>query len=214
MHRVFRLFLMSGILLAAAASQAQQAGLRVRGDVVAVDGVNLQIKAPTGEIGMIKLLDSLRVSIESRATLADVVPGVYVGTTSAPQPDGSLRAVQIRIFPEAMRGTGEGHRNMDPQGNNTMTNATVADVGSKQSANTMTNATVANMSDARTMTLKYKDGEKLVIIPPDVAVISTEIGTRAALVPGVHVVVTVNKLTDGSVATERVTVGKDGAVPM
>ena len=216
MIRTSRILFAGLLMLACASAQAQESAQRVRGEVVVQAGNSLTVKTATGEALSIRLTDTARVTQESRVDLMSIVPGVYVGATSVPQPDGTLRAVQIRIFPEALRGIGEGHRPLTPQGGSTMTNATVSNMASP-SSNTMTNATVSKVageSQARTMVLKYKEGEKLVIIPDDVVVIQTEIVDRSALVPGAHVVVTATRQSDGSLSAERVTVGKAGSVPM
>jgi hypothetical protein len=205
------ILLVATLLASLSSAQAQQSTQRIRGDVIALQDSRLQIKTPTGDTLSVKLADTARITVESRVDLSAVVPGVFVGTTSAPQTDGSLRAVQIRIFPEALRGTGEGHRLMDPQGRNTMTNATVT------ALNTMTNATVTTLAgagSARSMTLKFKDGEKQVFVPEDVPVILAEMGDRSLLIPGAHIVANIIQQTDGSATTERITVGKNGSQPM
>jgi hypothetical protein len=216
----------SCLLLGLSQAQAQQAPSRIRGDVVALQGAALQIRTAGGEALTVSLGDSARIMVESRVTLAAVVPGVFVGTTSEPQPDGTLRAVQIRIFPEALRGTGEGHRPMNTPAHNTMTNATVTRIAAASapaslpaSAPTMTNATVTALAGAaaqgHSMTLTYKDGAQRIVIPDDVAVIQAELGSRSQLVPGAHVVLTPGAVgVDGRISSDRVTIGKDGSMPM
>jgi len=132
--------------------------------------------------------------------------------TAAPQADGMLLASRVNIFPEAMRGAGEGHRPMT--GNDTMTNATVAAVAS--GGNTMTNATVGSVdaaSGARRLTLQYKGGEKQAIVPPNVPMAMLELGDRAALKPGLALIVNATRAADGSMSTASVAIGKNGAPP-
>src|ERR1035437_6622125 len=112
----------SGIIFAQSTTQ------RIHGDVVALDGASLQIKSLEGESLTVKLTDDVRLTAVSRADLKAITEGSFVGATAVPQPDGTLKATEVHIFPESMRGTGEGHRPMDSQPGSTMTNATVARV--------------------------------------------------------------------------------------
>lgn len=200
-----------GLAIGYTPAQAQDAVQRIRADVVAVQGQTLQIKTTTGETLSVMLADKLRVLQETSVTLAAVKPGVFVGTTSEPQADGSLRAVLIRIFPEALRGIGEGHRPMNTPAHNTMTNATVTQVAT--TGPTMTNATVT-AAQANTMTLTYKGGERNIQVPADVPVVQDEIATAALLVPGAHVTVTATADGTGRFTSDRITVGRDGFAPM
>ena len=140
--------------------------------------------------------------------------------TAAPQADGTLVASEVQVFPESMRGTGEGHRPMSPDSGAsagaTMTNATVASVAGAKAGNTMTNATVSSVAPgerAMRMTLTYKGGEKIVVVPEGILVFMTEVADRSSLVPGAHVVAYVAKQPDGILVAERVSVGKNGYVP-
>lgn len=191
--------------------QAQQVVQRIHADVEAVNGHTLRVRTTGGEAVVIQLAERVRVLQERRVTLAAVMPGVFVGTTSEPQADGSLRAVLIRIFPEALRGIGEGHRPMNTPAHSTMTNATVSQLA--VAGSTMTNATVS-MATASAMTLTYKGGKRVIQIPADVPVVQDELGTTELLVPGAHVTVTATEDEAGNLGTERITVGKDGFAPM
>jgi hypothetical protein len=189
---------------------------RIGGDVIAIDNGQLQMKSRAGETVAVKLAPTTSVSARSRADLATITPGAFVGTTAIPQPDGTLRATEVHIFPESMRGTGEGHRPYDSTPGGTMTNATVSSVARQGAGSTMTNATVSNVGGAagsRTMKLTYKGGEKTVVIPVDTPIVTVEPGDRSLLVPGAHIVVTATKQADGTLMSDRVTVGKDGLVP-
>ena len=146
-----------------------------------------------------KLADNFAVSAIVRRNLAAVVPGAFVGTATMSNPDGTLRALEVLVFPEAARGSGEGHYPWDLQPGSMMTNATVSDV--------------VAVDAARRMTLRYKDGEKVVVVPPDAPIVSFEPGDRAMLVPGAHVILGAARQPDGTLTASRISVGKDGLVP-
>jgi RNase P/RNase MRP subunit p29 len=180
-------------------AHAQAPAQRIRGDVVALDGNTLQVKSRTGEALTVKLADNFTVSAVAKRDLAAVVPGLFIGTATMTKPDGTLEALEVLIFPDAARGSNEGHYPWDLQPGSMMTNATVADV--------------VAVDTARKMTLKYKDGENVVIVPPGAPVVTFEPGDRAMLVPGAHVMFGANKQPDGTLTAARVNVGKDGLVP-
>ena len=227
MQRVISFTVWSAALLAGAAVAQQPvappAQQHVRGDVVALKGDALEVKSSSGEAVKLKLADNAGVSLVSKADVGSIGDGAFVGTTAVPQADGTLRAVEVHVFPDSMRGTGEGHRPWDLQPGSTMTNATVAKVddsgGEAQSGgtgSTMTNATVAKVDEsggARKLSLKYKDGEKTVVVPPGTPVVRLEPGDRSKLVPGAHVFVIASRQPDGTLIAERLNVGKDGLVP-
>jgi len=185
-------------VLAASAAFAQQT-VRIRGPVEAVDGSTLTVKA--GEAGevKVKLADNAAVFGVIKAGLADIKPGTFIGVGAMPQADGSQRAIQITIFAETLRGTGEGHRPWD-RPNTTMTNATV-------------DTTVAGV-DGQVITVKYKDGEKKIIVAPDAVIRAYVAGGKDELKPGAHIsIVNAKKMPDGSFEAARVTVGREGIVP-
>jgi hypothetical protein len=197
---------------------AQAQSQKFVGDVVTLDGPNLQIKASDGQALTVKVGDSTRLSARSGTDASKITAGAFIGTTAVAQSDGTLSAVEVHIFPESMRGTGEGHRPMDGEPGSTMTNATIASVGSHDATagKTMTNATVAGVSGApggRRVTLTYKGGEKTVVVPENVPVVMVEPADRSLLAPGAHVIVYGATQADGTLAAERVTVGKNGFVP-
>ena len=200
-------------------ARAQTPALRIRGDIVSVNGAAFQLKADSGQTLAVKLADQYTVSARSHADWTKIAPGAFVGTTAVPGPEGTLTAVEVHVFPESMRGTGEGHRPMDAAPGSTMTNATVASVAvGRQAAagRTMTNATVAAVAGGdqeRRMTLRYNGGEKVVAIPKDTPIVMMEAGDPAMLVPGAHVIVSGVQQNDGSVLAESITVGKDGLIP-
>jgi len=212
---------LAGILcfaLFAAAGAARSAEQKIAGDVVKVDGSTLQVKSTDGRVVPVQLTDNTRLSGRSPSDLTKVAQGAFVGTAAVPQPDGTLLAREVHIFPESMRGTGEGHRPMDAEPGSTMTNATVASVGANKAGekSTMTNATVAQVADAqggRKMTLTYKGGEKTVIVPKNAPVVMVEPADRTALVPGAHVIAYGTAQADGALAAQRVSIGMKGIVP-
>lgn len=192
---------------------------RIRGDVAAVHGKDLDVRTSAGQVVTVRMMDSLRVSARSAAGPDALTQGAFIGTTAVEQPDGTLKASEVHVFPESMRGTGEGHRPMETEPGSTMTNATVSSVTSlpkPTSRSTMTNATVAGVASggaARTLTLRYKGGEKKVVVNEGVPIVMVEAGDSALLVPGAHVAVTAAKQLDGSLTTDRITVGRNGLVP-
>ena len=211
-------FIAASLLAGAATAQMSASGKpapeHVRGDIVAIDGNTVTVKSRSGETLKLQLADDVRVSVAEKAELADVRDGAFIGTTAVSQPDGTLRAIEVHVFPESMRGTGEGHRPWDLRPGSTMTNATVTGVGAAggKSPSTMTNATVAKVAD-RKLTLKYSDGEKSVVVPPDAKVVKLEPADRSQLKPGVHLFAIASRQADGTFRAERLTIGKDGVVP-
>jgi hypothetical protein len=201
---MYRLIILAGLLCCVAGTALAQAPAaaptqRIRGDVVAVDGLNLQVRSRTGETLNIKLAENYTVTAVVKIGVDRIVPGTFVGTATMPQADGTQRAIEVLLFPEARRGSGEGHYPWDVQPGSMMTNATVADV--------------VTVDQARRMTLKYKDGEKTIVVPPDAPIVTFEPGDRAMLAPGAHILVTAAKQPDGSLTASGVAVGKDGLVP-
>jgi hypothetical protein len=172
---------------------------RVRATIEKVDGSTLYVKSRDGEDLKITLTDKPLFVAIIPATLADLKPGTFVGSAAMPGPDGSLSAMEVHIFPEAMRGTGEGHRPWDGPAQSTMTNANVE-------------TAVAGV-DGQMLTLKYKDGEKKLLVTPKTAIVTYAPGDRAELKPGTKIFVLAQKQPDGSLQTARVSYGRDGLTP-
>jgi hypothetical protein len=195
---------MSGVLalmlvFGASAAQAQDT-VRVRGTIDRIDGSTYLIKARDGKDVKVTLPDNAQVTALNKATLADIKQGTFVGVTAMPQTDGTQRAVEVHIFPEAMRGTGEGHRPWDLVPNSTMTNANVEQA--------------VTGVDGRTLTLKYKDGEKKIVVPTEAAIVTFAPGAKSDLQPGVKIfIAAATKQPDGSLTAPRITFGKDGLTP-
>jgi hypothetical protein len=172
---------------------------RVRGTIEAVDGDVLSVKSRSGEDVKLRMSDDMRVVGIIKIALSDIKLGSFIGATTIPGPDGSQNAVEVHVFPEDMRGTGEGSRPYDLRPNSTMTNATVAQ-------------TVAG-NDGQTLTIKYKDGEKKVVVSPDTPVVTYAPADKSELKPGAKVIAFVKKLPDGMFETNRISVGRDGLTP-
>jgi hypothetical protein len=206
-----------GAFMFAAAGAAFAAEQKIAGDVVKVDSSNIQVRSATGQVVDVRLADNVRLSGRTPSDLSQVTQGAFVGTTAVPQPDGTLLAREVHVFPESMRGTGEGHRPWPGESGSTMTNATVSSLGAAGGTkSTMTNATVAQVSPAqggRQMTLTYKGGEKTVIVPENVPVVTVEPVERSHLVPGAQVIVYAAPEADGTLAAQRVSIGLNGSVP-
>jgi hypothetical protein len=182
-----------------AAAQAPKMA-RVRGTIESVNGSVLNVKQRDGAMVKVKLADNAPVRAVVKQSIADVKQGSFVGITAMPQPDGTQKAVEIHIFPEAMRGTGEGHRPWDLMPHSSMTNATV-------------DSEVA-VNDGQKLVLKYKDGEQTFIVPPDAAVVTFAAASTADLKPGAKVfVAAAKKLPDGTLEAANITVGRDGVDP-
>ena len=176
-----------------------QSATRLRGTVVSLDGTALALKDSAGHDVRVTLSPAYTVTALVPATLGDVTPGSFIGAAANTRPDGTLVAKEIHIFPEAMRGSGEGHRAFDLGPQSTMTNGTVGNEVKGASGDTLTVA--------------YKGGEKSITVPKDAAVVMFAPGDRAMLVPGAHVIVQAQVAEGGGLTADRVTVGKDGLVP-
>src|SRR4029078_9107231 len=140
---------------------------RVRGTIESVDGDTMQVKSRSGEDVRLHIASDVRVAGITRISLADIKVGSFVGATTVPGPDGANNAVEVHVFPESMRGTGEGSRPYDLKPNSSMTNATVAE------------SVVGN--DGHTLLVKYKDGEKKVFVSPDTPVVTYVPGEKSEL---------------------------------
>jgi hypothetical protein len=192
--------LFAALLLAAGAAVAQASAptIRLRGTIEKVDAGALVVKDRDGQaVSMIYAADlgvTEVLPIDPKALQA----GTFVGTTAVPGADGSLSAVEVHVFPEAARGRGEGHRPFDLLPNATMTNATVT--------------TITSGANDRTMTLRYKDGEKTIHVPNGVPIVTMKAGDKSLLVVGAKVIVT-EQMRNGQAVAMRIQVGRDGFVP-
>ena len=174
--------------------------VRVRGTIDRVEGPIYVVKSRDGAELKVALAENGIVVAIVKASLADIKPGLFVGSTGMPQPDGSQKAIEVHIFPEAMRGTGEGHYPWDLQADSTMTNANVEE-------------TVAGV-DGQTLTLKYKTGEKKVVVTPQTAIVTYNPGDKNDLQPGTKIfIAAAKKQADGTLQAARINYGKDGLTP-
>lgn len=194
----------AGLLLAAIASAAVAQApasppVRIRGTIEKIDGAMLTVKANNGQSMAVKLTDNYTVMGIAKAGIADVASGKYIGTTTVGERNGGLVALEIHIFPENMRGTGEGHRDWDLRPESKMTNASVADVKS--------------MGKERMLTVQYKGGEKQILVPENAVVVSYTPAEKSELKPGAPVFINATRGADGSLSAPRVNVGLNGQVP-
>jgi len=170
---------------------------RVVGTVERIEGANLIIKTAQSE-KVVSVSAATPVFALVKATLADVKPGGFIGVGATPQPDDSQRAIRVVIFPESMRGSGEGHRPWDRPGT-TMTNATVD--------------TSVTSVEGQVLTVKYKGGEKKIVIGPDSAILTYVAAEPSEVKPGASVAVTGVLKAGGEVEARRIIVGRGGVVP-
>jgi hypothetical protein len=173
---------------------------RVRGTVESLDGETLHIKSREGAEVSVNLPANAPVSGVAKMSLSDVKVGSYIGVTTVPGADGAQKAVEVHVFPEDMRGTGEGSRPWDLKPNSSMTNGAVD------------SRTVAG-NDGHTLTVKYKDGEKKVTVTPETEVVTYVPATRADIKPGTPVFAITTKKPDGSLEVARLSIGRNGVAP-
>lgn len=187
-----------GWISAAGAQQPER--INVRGTVEKLDGKGMIVKTREGADLVVNFADNLVVRGLVKVPLAEVKSGSYIGVSAMPQSDGTERAMHIHIFPEAMRGVGEGYRPFDLRPGSTMTNAAV-------------DTTVVG-TNGQIVTVKYKDGEKKFIVPADAPIVTYVPGNRDELKPGAKIMIfNAVKQPDGSVQAASVNVGRDGLTP-
>jgi hypothetical protein len=199
MIRAISALLIAAVSAVALAQAPANPPVRIRGTVERIDGTNLTIKANNGQSMSVKLADKYVVVGIAKASLADVASGKFIGTTTVGERNGALVALEVHIFPENMRGTGEGHYDWDLRPTSKMTNANVANVTS--------------MGKDRVLTVQYKGGEKKVLVPEKAVIVAFTPAERSELKPGARVFVNAQRQPDGSLAAARVNVGLRGQVP-
>jgi hypothetical protein len=191
---------LSLVLTCIALPASAQETVRIRGTIESVDGPVYVVKNRDGAEVKLTVTDNPLFVAIVKSTMADIKPGMFVGSTGMTQPDGSQKAIEVHIFPESMRGTGEGHYDWDLKPQTKMTNANVEQ-------------TIAGV-DGQVLSVKYKDGEKKLLVTPETVVVSYVIGDRNDLKPGTKVfVAAAKKQPDGTLQTPRITYGKDGLTP-
>lgn len=197
MHVLYRSFfcLLLGVITSLAVAQTTTPTLRLRGVVLQATATTLTLKERGGEVVELALPKELAVSEVYPIALTDIQPGSFIGTAAVPQADGTQRAIAVTVFPESARGAGEGHRPFDLQPQSTMTNATVDQV-------------VAGAS-GRTLQVKYKDGEKTIVVSPEAPIVTFRPGDRSLLVPGASVSLSAQAV-DGVPTVLRISAGRNG----
>ena len=190
----------AGFALIGLTSVASAEDVRIRGTIESVDGPVYLVKNRDGAEMKLTVTDNPLYVAIAPATMADIKPGMFVGSAGTMQPDGTQKAIEVHIFPESMRGTGEGHYDWDLNPNTKMTNANVEQ-------------TVAGV-DGQTLSVKYKDGEKKLLVTPETVVVTYVPGNKEELKPGTKIFVgAAKKMPDGTLQTPRITYGRNGAGP-
>jgi hypothetical protein len=179
-------------------AHAQPAGQRIRGTITKVAGSVLSIDDRAGKSLTVTITPDVMVTEIAPSSLADIKPGSYIGTAALPQADGSVKALEIQVFPEALRGVGEGEHPWDLQPQSTMTNGTVGDVVG---------------TDSKSLTVKYKGQQTKVMVAANTPVITYVPGKVSELTVGAHVILTAMAGPDGTLSANRIQVGRDGLVP-
>jgi hypothetical protein len=192
-----------GVLLTASITTAQQQSqtIRIRGSIEGIDGPTLTVKSRDGQTSYsVRLTENAAVRGIVPAAFSDIKPNSYIGVTGMPQADGSQKAIAIHIFPEYLRGTGEGFRPWDRLPNSTMTNATVSQM--------------VKGVDGEEITVVYKDGEKKIIVTPETVIVAYVRGERSELTPGSKVFIpAASRKEEGLYEAASISVGRDGLTP-
>ena len=188
------------MLTVASVSAQQPAPTRVRGEIEKIDGNTLTVKSREGATVTVRLKDDALISGVEKAALSDVKQNSFVGITAMPQPDGTQKAIEVHIFPEARRGAGEGHRPWDLVPNSTMTNANVEQL--------------VTAVDGPMLTMKYKDGEKKISVPNNAIIVQFVNGDKSELKPGAKIFIAAGtKLPNGDIEAAGINVGRGGLTP-
>ena len=192
--------ILSAAILSSLASAQQAPTVRIRGTIETVDGNMLGIKTREGSDVKVRMTDNVAVFAVVKTALSEIKEGSYIGVTGMPEPDGSQRAIAVHIFPENQRGVAEGFRPWDARPNSTMTNATVAET--------------VKGTDGQNILVRYKDGEKKVVVPPDTPIVTFVASDKSEVKPGAKLIIFgAVKKEDGALEANRVNVGRDGLTP-
>jgi hypothetical protein len=173
--------------------------VRVRGEIVSLDGATLVVKSRQGTDVSLHLGDNLRLVGVVKASVADIKPGVFIGTSSVVKDGSTSRALEIHILPEALRGAGEGDRAWDLVPGSSMTNGTAGNA--------------VDSVDGKTVTVTYKGGQRTIVIQPDTSIVTYAPADKSDLKPGAKIFSNAQKAADGTLTASSVSVGKDGVVP-
>lgn len=186
------------LVAVAGATLAAEPPPRTRGTIERLDGDTLTVTMRGGQKATFKLTPDTKIVGVIDAQLGAIKPDTYIGTSAAPQSDGTLKAIEVHVFPESMRGTGDGHYPWDLDGANTMTNGAVGALAG---------------TSGRTMTVKYQGGERKVVVPEGTPVVAFEPADRSIIKPGARALVIAPKGADGTQAAAFLVVGENGVNP-
>jgi hypothetical protein len=187
-------------ILASSAFAQQAPTVRIRGTIESVDGNMLGIKTREGTDVKVKMTDNVAVFAVVKTELSQIKEGSYIGVTAMPEPDGVQKAIAVHIFPENQRGAAEGFRPWDARANSTMTNATVAET--------------VKGTEGQHILVKYKDGEKKVVVPPETPIVTFVASDKSEVKPGAKLIIFgAARKEDGTLEAGRVNVGRDGVTP-
>jgi hypothetical protein len=199
-------FVLAGLItagLTVAAFAQGTAPVHVRGVVVSLDGNVLTVGAPMGPATTkVTLAPNYRVQYVVKSSLTAIQPGSFVGSAAVPQHDGTLRAIEVHIFPPGST-PGAGSRPYDLTPTSTMTNGNIDTIGK----------TKVDKVDARTITVSYEGGQKTIVVPAETPIVTYAAADAAAIVKGARVNIVATKNADGSLSAASVSVGKDGLIP-
>ncbi len=200
MRKISSLLALLAVAFVSTASAQQPPALRIRGTIETVDGPMLTIKTREDTDVKVRMTDNVAVFGVAKTSLSEIKEGSYIGVTAMPESDGTQKAIAVHIFPENQRGAAEGFRPWDLRPNSTMTNATVAE-------------TVASVN-GQSILVKYKDGEKKVVVPPETPIVTFVPGDKSELKPGAKIIIFgAAKKDDGTLEAARINVGRDGITP-
>ena len=187
------------VLVAPAAWAQEPPPVRIRGTIESIEGSTYVVKNRDGAELKVTISENPQIAGIVKASLSDVKQGSFVGVTAMPQADGGQRALEVHIFPESMRGTGEGHYPWDLRPQSTMTNANVDER--------------VTAVDGQTLTLKYKDGEKKIFVPTNTPIVAYVPGDKNDLKVGAKVFIIAVKQPDGTLQGRAWRAGRDGITP-
>jgi hypothetical protein len=207
MNAMFRHLIRAGSVItlislftAVGAQAADAPGLRigVRGEITGVSADTLKVHANSGENVVITLTTDTKIRAVTLANIEDIKPGSYIGSAAVPQDDGTLKALEVHVFPPELAGSGDGHRPFDLAKGSSMTNGSVGDLV---------------VSNGRTLTVNYKGGQQKILVPEDVPIVNLMPGDRSLLKVGVKIVTFVTQGADGTLTAQSISAGKDGVTP-
>jgi len=182
----------------AQAEDAPGTRIGVRGEITGVSQDALKVHANSGENVMINLTKDTKVRAVTLANIEDIKPGSYIGSAAIPQEDGSLKALEVHVFPPELAGSGDGHRPFDLVKGSSMTNGSVGDLV---------------VSNGRVLTVNYKGGQQKILVPEDVPIVNLMPADRSLLKVGVKIVTFVTQGADGTLTAQSISAGKDGVTP-